>query len=112
MSATTETDVSPPAMDTSKRSPGRPRSTAAETAQQRIERLQGELHQAHQRLKLAEEKRASIVGAVVVRHARANEDFRRQLAAVLRAELKSKADLGTVADLLIEPPPSGPSAHS
>ena len=49
-----------------------------------------------------------IVGAVVVRHARANEDFRRQLASILRVEVKAKADL---ADLLIEPMPS-PSAAS
>jgi hypothetical protein len=43
------------------------------------------------------------VKRVVVRHARANEDFRRQLASILRAEVKAKADLATIAGLLIDP---------
>ena len=82
-----------------KKGPGRPRS-APENPQQRIERLQAELHQAHEALKLAEQHRAMIVGAVVVRHARANDDFLRQLASILRADVKAKADLAALADLL------------
>lgn len=109
MNTDTEAAAPSPAPDATKRRPGRPRSSGPETAQQRIERLQAELQQAHQALKVAEEKRAALVGAVVVRHARANEDFRRQLATILRAELKSKADLATVAWLLIEPSPGGSS---
>jgi hypothetical protein len=86
-----------------KKGPGRPRTPATETPQQRIERLQAELTNAHEALKLVEQRREAIVGAVVVRHARAHEDFRRQLAVILRAGVKSKADLATIAELLIEP---------
>ena len=71
--------------------------------QQRVERLQAELRNTQDVLKLGEEKRAAIVGGATVRHARKNPEFRRTLAAVLRAEVKSKADLAAVADLLIEP---------
>ena len=83
-----------------KKGPGRPHKAAMETPQQRIERLQAELHQAQEAKKRADERQATIVGAAVVRHARANEDFRRQLAAILRAEVKAKADLAAIADLL------------
>jgi hypothetical protein len=93
--------LSPP--PTTKKGPGRPRSTP-ETPQQRIERLQVELHQAQEAQKQAEQRQAAIVGAVVVRHARANEDFGRQLAAILRAGVKAKADLAAIADLLIDLP--------
>jgi hypothetical protein len=54
--------------------------------------------------KLENERQATIVGAVVVRHARTNMDFRRQLAAILRAEVKAKADLAAIAGPLIDPP--------
>jgi hypothetical protein len=85
-----------------KKGPGRPRSTP-ETPQQRIERLQAELQHAQEAVKLADERQATIVGAAVVRYARANVDFRRQLAAALRAEVKAKADIAAIANLLIEP---------
>ena len=97
---TTDADIAAPSHPQAvKKGPGRPRSTP-ENPQQRIERLQAELHQAHEALKIAEQHRAMIVGAVVVRHARANDDFRRQLAVILRAEVKAKADLAAIADLL------------
>jgi len=62
------------------------------------------LHQAQEAQKQADERQATIVGAVVVRHARTNVDFRRQLAAILRAEVKAKADLAAIAGLLTELP--------
>src|SRR5271166_6031034 len=98
---TTDTEIaSPSPPPPPRKGPGRPRSTP-ETPQQRITRLQAELHQAQEAQKQADERQAVIVGAVVVRHARANEDFRRQLAAILRAEVKAKADLAAIAGLLI-----------
>ena len=103
---TTDAEIaSPSPPPATKKGPGRPRSTP-ETPQQRIERLQAELHQAHEAQKQADERQAAIVGAVVVRHARANEDFRRQLAAILRAGVKAKADLVAIAGLLTDDPPS------
>ena len=100
---TTDAEIAAPSPSpATKKGPGRPRTTP-ETPQQRIERLQAELHQAQEAQKLAEQRQAAIVGAVVVRHARANEDFRRQLAAILRAGVKAKADLAAIANLLIEP---------
>jgi len=65
----TDSDTPPsPAPDTRK-GPGRPRS---ETPQQRIERIRQELQQAETALKVSEEKRAGIVGAAALRHARHN----------------------------------------
>ena len=85
--------------DAAKRRPGRPRK-APETPEQRIARLQAELQDAQSALKAAEENRAAIVGTAAIRHARAHAEFRRHLAAALRAEVKSKADLAAIADLL------------
>ena len=98
---TTDAEIAPssPSPASTKRGPGRPRS-APETTQQRIERLQAELHQAQEAKKLADERQAAIVGAAVIRHARANEDFRRQLAPILRTGIKAKPDLAAIADLL------------
>ena len=91
---------SPPSAPT-KNPRGRPPKVAAkETAQQRIERLEAELTKAREAKKLAEQHQESIVGAAVVRHARADDKFRRQLAALLRAEVKGKADLAAIAELL------------
>jgi hypothetical protein len=98
---TTDAEIaSPSPHPATKKGPGRPRS-APETPQQRIERLQAELRQAQEAQKQQDERQATIVGAAVVRHARANVDFRRQLAAALRAEVK--ADIAAIANLLIEP---------
>ncbi|HEY5328269.1 MAG TPA: hypothetical protein VIJ79_00150 [Acidobacteriaceae bacterium] len=83
-----------------KKSRGRPKSPTPETPQQRIDRLKAELQQAEEAKKIAEQQRDSIVGKVVVAHALANPDYRRQLAALLRAEIKSKADLTAIAELL------------
>jgi hypothetical protein len=94
------TEQPSPAPAEEKRARGRPRQSVAETHQQRVERLQAELKEAQSALKLSEEKRAVIVGHASLRHARHNVDFARQLAAALRAEVKSKADQATVADLL------------
>jgi hypothetical protein len=102
---TTDAEIAPPSPPpATKKGPGRPRSTP-ETPQQRITRLQAELHQAQEAQKQADERQATIVGAVVVRHARTNVDFRRQLAAILRAGVKAKADLVAIADLLTDPSP-------
>jgi hypothetical protein len=102
---TTDAEIaSPSPSSATKKGPGRPRS-APETPQQRIERLQAELHQAHEAQKQADERQAAIIGAVVIRHARTNDDFRRQLADILRAEVKAKADLAAIAGLLTDPPP-------
>ena len=95
-----ETLPSPAPADTKPRR-GRPQ-TNPESHQQRIERLQAELKDAQAALKLTEEKRASVVGHASLRHARHNTEFSRQLAAALRAEVKSKADIATVADLLVD----------
>jgi|SRR5271166_4152829 len=107
---TTDAEIAAPSPHkAAKKGPGRPRATT-ENPQQRIERLQAELHLAHEALKIAEQHRAMIVGAVVVRHARADEDFRRQLASIIRAEIKAKADLAAISDLLVEPQPAPPAA--
>jgi hypothetical protein len=98
---TTDAEIAPssPSSALTKRGPGRPRS-APETPQQRIERLQAELVKAQEAQKLMDQRQAAIVGAVVIQHARANEEFRRQLASILRAEVKAKTDLAAIADLL------------
>jgi hypothetical protein len=99
-----ETLPSPAPSDEKKR-PGRPRQAGTETQKQRVERLQDELRQAQAALKVSEEKRANIVGHAALRHARHNTEFSRQLAAALRAQIKSKADRTTIADLLQEETP-------
>ncbi len=84
-----------------KKTRGRPpKSSAPETPQQKIERLQAELQQAREAEKRRQEHRDSIVGKIVVAHALAHPDYRRQLAALLRAELKGKTDLAAIAELL------------
>ena len=77
---TTDAEIAPPSPPpATKKGPGRPRSTP-ETPQQRITRLQAELHQAQEAQKQTEQKQAAIVGAAVVRRARADENYRRELA--------------------------------
>jgi hypothetical protein len=99
----TEGEPLPSPAETSEKKPrGRPRQPAAETQKQRIERLQAELREAQAAMKLTEEKRAGIVGAAAIRHARHNAQFARQLAAALRAEIKSKVERAAVGDLLAE----------
>ena len=109
MPSDTEITAPSPAPTTTKRGPGRPRTTA-ENPQQRIARLQAELHQAQEAFKLAEQKQAAIVGTAALHHARANEDFRRQLVAMLRVEVKAKTDLAALADLLAAPSPAASSS--
>ena len=99
MDTSGETLPSPAPSEAQKR-PGRPRNAGTESQQQRIERIREELREAEAALKASEEKRAGIVGAAVLRHVRRNPDFASQLATVLRAEIKAKADRATVADLL------------
>ena len=94
---------SPPPPAAEKRR-GRPQA-GPESHRQRIERLQADLRDAQAAMKLAEEKRAAIVGAAALRHASRNPEFSRQLAAMLRPEIKSKAERATVADLLQEEAP-------
>ena len=88
-----------PALSAGKNPRGRPRKNAAESQHQKIERLQDELRQAQAALKISEERRASIVGAAVLRHVRHNTDFARRLAAMLRTEVKAKADRAAIRDL-------------
>ena len=83
---------------------GRPAKSATETHKQKIERLQAELKDAQDALRASEEKRALIVGHAVLRRARSNTEFARQLAAALRAEIKSKADRVAIKDLLADDP--------
>jgi hypothetical protein len=110
MHMTTDTETaSPSPSPATKKGPGRPRSSP-ETPQQRIERLQAELQQAHEAKKLVEQKQALIVGMAVIHRSRADENYRPQLAAILRDEIKSKTDLAAIADLLNEPSPPSPSA--
>jgi hypothetical protein len=78
---------------------GRPK-VAPETSQQRIDRLKAELEQAEEAKKLIEQQRDSIVGKAVVTHALAHADYRHTLATLLRAEVKNKADLAAIAELL------------
>jgi hypothetical protein len=80
-----ETSPSPPPAETTKR-PGRPQS-GPETHRQRVERLQAELREAQAAMKQNEDKRAVIAGHAVLRHARHNIEFSRQLAAALRAAI-------------------------
>lgn len=71
-----------------------------ETPQQRIAQLKAELEKAQEALREFEAKRASIVGRVVVAHALAHPDYRKQLADLLRREVTSKGDLAVIAELL------------
>src|ERR1700721_2985386 len=101
-----ENTVSTPAPAPSspaKKGRGRPAKigiAAKETPQQRVDRIKGELQKAEEAQKLAEQHQAAIVGAVVVRHARADDNFRRQIAALLRADVKNKTDFAAIAELL------------
>jgi hypothetical protein len=88
-----------PAPAGEKKRRGRPQA-GPETHKQRVARLQAELKEAQAAMKLADEKRAGIVGAAALRHARHNVEFSRQLAAALRAEIKAKADRAAIADLM------------
>ena len=101
MNSESEHLPSPPPSSTP-RPRGRPRQTQQENPQQRIERLTREMQQAQDELRISEEKRAGIVGAAAIRHARHNAEFARQLAAMLRAEVKAKADRAAVGDLMID----------
>jgi hypothetical protein len=98
----------PPADDKKRR--GRPQA-GPESHKQRVERLQAELKEAQAAMKQADEKRAAIVGHAAIRYARRNSEFARQLAAMLRAEIKAKADRATIADLLPDDAAT-PSPHS
>ena len=72
----------------------------AETPRQRLDQLKAEMAKAEEALREFEAKRDSIVGAVVTRHALANADYRKQLAALLRKEVTSKGELAFIAELL------------
>lgn len=108
---TGEEPLPSPTVSKGKKGPGRPRQAATETHKQRVERLQAELKEAQAALKLTEEKQAAIVGAAALRHARRNVEFARQLAAMLRAEVKAKAERAIVADLLRDDAAGPPNAE-
>jgi hypothetical protein len=100
---TSDSDTLPsPALSAAKNPRGRPRHSATESQNQRIKRLQDELRQAQAALKISEDRRASIVGAAVLRHVRHDADFARRLAAMLHTEVKAKADRAAIRDLLGE----------
>ena len=84
---------------------GRPPAAGPETHRQRVERLQAELKEAQAAMKQDEEKRAVIVGHACLRHLARNTEFAKQLASVLRAEVKAKADRALIGDLLQEETP-------
>ena len=71
-----------------------------ETPQQRIDRLKVELQKAEADKAALEQQRDLIVGRVVVAHALANPDYGRQLASLLRNEVKAKSDLAVLGELL------------
>ena len=98
----TASPASPPPSAPGKKGRGRPpnKATSTETPRQRIERLRAELQKAEAAQQAAEQHQDAIVGKVVRRHALAHADYRRQLATLLRAEVKSKADLAAIAELL------------
>ena len=100
MTDTVENPDAPSSPPAPKRRGRPPKQAMAETPQQRIERLQAELQQAHEAKKIVEQQREAIVGKVVVAHALAHTEFRHQLAAILRNNIKSKTDLAAIADLL------------
>ena len=77
-----------------------PKAALPETHQQKIERLQAELEQAREAKRLADERQAVIVGRVVISHALADPDYRRQLVALLRKEVTGKAELAAINELL------------
>ena len=72
----------------------------AETPQQRIDRLRAELQKAEEDKAALERQRESIVGKAVLAHARAHPDYHKQLASLLRNEVKAKADLAILDELL------------
>ena len=72
----------------------------AEHPQHRIDQLKAEMEKAQEALREFEEKRDSIVGKVVVAHALAHADYRKQLAALLRKEVTGKGDMALIAELL------------
>ena len=92
----------PSGISEQKRQRGRPAKSTTETHRQKIERLQAELKDAENALRANEEKRALIVGHASLRHASHHAEFARQLAAALRAEIKSKTDRAVVSDLLAD----------
>ena len=96
-----ESAPAPPSPSHETRTRGRPRK-GPENQQQRIERLQAELKEAQAAMKLAEDQRATIIGHACLRHARRNTEFSRQLAAALRAEVRSKSERAMIGDLLNE----------
>lgn len=98
--AASKTD-SPAAATVAKKTRGRPpKSAAPETPQQRIDRLKAELQQAEEAKKELERHRDSIVGKVLVNHALNNPDFRRQIGAILKSEVKGKSDLAAISELV------------
>lgn len=71
-----------------------------ETPQQRRERLRAELQKVEEEITAADDAMALIVGKRAIAKARANPDYRRQLAAELDAEVTSKAERAAIAELL------------
>jgi hypothetical protein len=99
MADTAETTAPSPSR-AGKKTRGRPARPTPETPQQRIDRLKAELQQAEDAKRALETQRDVIVGKAVVAHALANPDFGRQLAGILRTEVKGKADLAALSELL------------
>jgi hypothetical protein len=100
MNSDTGSPSSPAASSGTRRRGRPPGQTGTESPEQRVERIRQELRQAEAALKVSLEKRASIVGTAALRHAQHHEEFRRHLAAALRAEVKAKGDLAIIGDLI------------
>jgi hypothetical protein len=105
MTSDTELPSSPAVSGETKRRGRPPGQSGTESPEQKVERIRQELRQAEAALKASEEKRASIIGTAALRHARRHEEFRRHLAAALRAEVKAKGDLAVIGDLIADAAP-------
>ena len=100
MPSEVESPVPSPAPPAKKPRGRPPKAALPETHQQKIERLQAELEQAREAKRLADERQAGIVGRVVISHALADPDYRRQLVNLLRKEVTGKAELAAINELL------------
>ena len=79
---------------------GRPSKSSAETPQQRVQRLEAELVQAKAAMLGLTKEQAAIIGQVVMVEMQKDADFRRQVVAILRANVKRQADRDTLSDII------------
>jgi hypothetical protein len=72
----------------------------AETPQQRIDRLKAELQKAEEEKAAMERQRDAIIGKAVVAHALADNEFRKQLGALLMGAVTNKADAALLREFM------------